>query len=100
MASRIREYAKMEGLTMDWLGRRLVPSPKTMITFRSPQVGLSLTTDLDCSACKRSDGITPDPTASNAINTAMMVITVALRQCNRAKPLDTRRGKSMIKLNI
>jgi hypothetical protein len=100
MASKIREYAKIEGLTMDWLGRRAVPSPKTMITFRSPQVGLSCTTDLDCSACKRSDGIKPDPTASNAINTAMMAIPVALRQCDRAKPPDARREKSMIKVII
>ena len=100
MASKIREYAKIEGLTMDWLGRRAVPSPKTMITFRSPQVGLSFTMDVDCNAATSTDGITPDPTASKAINTAMMAIAVALRHCNKVKPPEARRENSMIKVII
>ena len=90
----------MDGLTMDCLGKRAVPSPKTTITFRSPQVGLSFTTDVDCSVSNRSEGIKPDPTASNAINVAMMAIAVALRQFSRAKLTDARRDKSMVKVII
>ena len=100
IASRIREYAKMDGLTVDWLGKRAVPSPKTMITFRSPQIGLSVTMDFDWSGSNRNDGIKPDPTASNATNVAVIAIAVVLRQFNRTKLTDARRKKSMVKVII
>ena len=100
IASRIREYAKTDGLTMDWLGKRAVPSPKTMITFRSPQIGFSVTMDFDCNGSNRNDGIRPDPTASNAINVAVTAVAVVLRQFNRAKLADARRKKSMVKVII
>jgi len=71
-----------------------------MITFRSPQIGLSVTMDFDWSGSNRNDGIKPDPTASNAINVAVIAITVALRQFNRTKLTDARRKKSMVKVII
>ena len=100
MASRIREYAKIDGLTIDWLGKRAVPSPKTMITFRSPQLGLSFTMDLDWRVSNRSDGIKPDPTDSNTINAPAMAIAVLLRRLNRAKAADATREKSMARVII
>ena len=100
MASKIREYATIDGLTVDWFDKRTVPSPKTMITFRSPQAGLSSTTDFDWSLSNRSNGIKPDPTASNAINAAAMTITVVLRRFKRAKPTDAMREKRMVKVII
>src|SRR5258707_14396409 len=96
IASRIREYAKMDGLTVDWLGKRAVPSPKTMITFRSPQIGLSVTMDFDWSGSNRNDGIKPDPTASNAINVAVITIPWLLRRVNTAKLTDARTPKRRV----
>src|SRR5258708_37329044 len=93
IASRIREYAKTEGLMVDWLGKRAVPSPKTMITFRTPQIGFSVTMDFDCSGSNRNDGIKPDPTASNAINVAVMGVAGVFRHVKRME-LDDARGRT------
>src|SRR5258708_12982844 len=95
MASRIREYAKIDGLTIDWLGKRAVPSPKTMITFRSPQIGLSVTMDFDWSGSNRNDGIKPNPTASNPINVAVIAIALLLPPFNTANLTHTSRNKIM-----
>src|SRR5258708_23438819 len=95
IASRIREYAKTEGLMVDWLGKRAVPSPKTMITFRTPQIGFSVTMDFDCSGSNRNDGIKPDPTASNAINVAVVAVAGVLCPFKRAKLGEDRRNISM-----
>ena len=79
---------------MDWPGKRTVPSPKTIITFRAAQVGF-LSTDVDWSGPNKSDGIQPDPTASNAINVIEIAIAAVLRHLKRAKPADPTRQKSI-----
>jgi hypothetical protein len=56
--------------------------------------------DLDWSVSNRSDGIKPDPTASNATSAAAIAIAVVLRRFKRAKPADRTREKSMIKVII
>ena len=82
---------------MDWPGKRTVPSPKTMITFRSPQAGFS-PADVDWSEPNKSDGIHPDPTASNAISVTEIAIAAVLRRLKRTKPADPTRQKSIAKV--
>ena len=82
---------------MDRPGKRTVPSPKTIITFRSPQSGVS-PVDVDWSEPNKSDGIHPDPTASKAINVTEIMIAVVLRRLKRAKPADPTRQKSIAKV--
>ena len=82
---------------MDWAGKRTVPSPKTIIIFRSPQVGFP-SKDAIWSEPNKSDGIQPDPTASNAINVTEIAIAAVLRRLKRAKPADPTRQKSIAKV--
>src|ERR1700693_76280 len=96
----IREYARMVGLTVDRSGKRTVPSPKTMITFRCPQVRLSFAIDVDCSFWSINDGNSPDPTASYPITATANAATAVLRHFKRAKQPDTRRKKRIIKVII
>ena len=82
---------------MDRPDERTVPSPKRIITFRSPQAGFS-PVDVDWSEPNKSDGIHPDPTASNAINVTEIAIAAVLRRLKSAKPADPARQTSRVKV--